>query len=126
MSVLVDPDILIEVSRGRNTDLVSRWIELGRSDEVRTVLFGGRMGLCGMSPQRLWSGTGRGSSHTVPKFRARTAKANRVKSAWRTFAKPRFGRTFRLVMRRQFRHSEIADLLAKRICRKLSIPDPPG
>jgi predicted RNase H-like HicB family nuclease len=24
------------------------------------------------------------------------------------------------------RHSEIANLLAKRICRKLSIPDPPG
>jgi mRNA interferase HicA len=24
------------------------------------------------------------------------------------------------------RHGEIADLLAKRICRKLSIPDPPG
>jgi mRNA interferase HicA len=24
------------------------------------------------------------------------------------------------------RHAEIADLLARRICRKLSIPDPPG
>jgi len=24
------------------------------------------------------------------------------------------------------RHSEIANLLAKKICRKLSIPDPPG
>ena len=24
------------------------------------------------------------------------------------------------------RHTEIANLLAKRICRKLSIPDPPG
>jgi predicted nucleic acid-binding protein len=31
MSVLVDSDILIEVSRGRDADLVSRWIELGRS-----------------------------------------------------------------------------------------------
>ncbi|MGA1994194.1 MAG: type II toxin-antitoxin system VapC family toxin [Bryobacteraceae bacterium] len=32
MSVLVDSDILIEVSRGRNTELVSRWTELSRSD----------------------------------------------------------------------------------------------
>jgi hypothetical protein len=32
MSVLVDSDILIEVSRGRDADLVSRWTELGRSD----------------------------------------------------------------------------------------------
>ena len=32
MSVLVDSDILIEVSRGRDTDLVSRWTELSRSD----------------------------------------------------------------------------------------------
>jgi predicted nucleic acid-binding protein len=27
-TVLVDSDILIEVSRGRNTDIVSRWLEL--------------------------------------------------------------------------------------------------
>lgn len=32
MSVLVDSDILIEVSRGRDADLVSRWIELSRQD----------------------------------------------------------------------------------------------
>ena len=32
MSVLVDSDILIEVSRGRDMDLVSRWTELSRSD----------------------------------------------------------------------------------------------
>ncbi len=32
MIVLVDSDILIEVSRGRDTDLVSRWTELSRSD----------------------------------------------------------------------------------------------
>src|ERR1035438_7225385 len=32
MSVLVDSDILIELSRGRDTDLVSRWTELSRSD----------------------------------------------------------------------------------------------
>ena len=32
MSVLVDSDILIEVSRGRDPELVSRWTELGSSD----------------------------------------------------------------------------------------------
>ncbi|MGA7414940.1 MAG: PIN domain-containing protein [Bryobacteraceae bacterium] len=32
MSVLVDSDILIEVSRGRNADLISRWIELSQHD----------------------------------------------------------------------------------------------
>jgi predicted nucleic acid-binding protein len=32
MSVLVDSDILIEVSRGRNTDLISRWAVLSHSD----------------------------------------------------------------------------------------------
>jgi predicted nucleic acid-binding protein len=31
MSVLVDSDILIEVSRGKDTELVSRWTELSRS-----------------------------------------------------------------------------------------------
>ena len=32
MSVLVDSGVLIDVSRGRDVDLVSRWIELSRSD----------------------------------------------------------------------------------------------
>jgi predicted nucleic acid-binding protein len=32
MSVLVDSDILIEVSRGRDAELVSRWTELSASD----------------------------------------------------------------------------------------------
>jgi predicted nucleic acid-binding protein len=32
MSVLVDSDILIEVSRGRDADLISRWIELSRGE----------------------------------------------------------------------------------------------
>jgi predicted nucleic acid-binding protein len=31
MTVLVDSDILIEVSRGRKTEIVSRWIELSKS-----------------------------------------------------------------------------------------------
>jgi len=34
MSVLVDSDILIEVSRGKDADLISRWTELSRSDVV--------------------------------------------------------------------------------------------
>lgn len=34
MTVLVDSDILIEVSRGRNEPIASQWISLGRSDEV--------------------------------------------------------------------------------------------
>ncbi|MGA3095042.1 MAG: type II toxin-antitoxin system VapC family toxin [Bryobacteraceae bacterium] len=32
MSVLVDSDILIEASRGRDAELISRWIELSGSD----------------------------------------------------------------------------------------------
>ena len=32
MSVLVDSDILIEVSRGRDKELVARWVELSRSN----------------------------------------------------------------------------------------------
>jgi predicted nucleic acid-binding protein len=48
MSVLVDSDILIEVSRGRDTDLVSRWTELGRSDEV--ILYSP------VSAAELWAG----------------------------------------------------------------------
>lgn len=31
-TVLVDSDILIEVTRGRNADIVSQWIELSSSD----------------------------------------------------------------------------------------------
>jgi predicted nucleic acid-binding protein len=32
MSVVVDSDILIEVSRGKDTGIISRWTELSRSD----------------------------------------------------------------------------------------------
>lgn len=32
MTVLVDSDILIEVSRGKNKDILSRWTELSQSD----------------------------------------------------------------------------------------------
>jgi predicted nucleic acid-binding protein len=34
MTVLVDSDILIEVSRGRNAEIVSRWLELSKSDSA--------------------------------------------------------------------------------------------
>lgn len=34
MTILVDSDILIEVSRGKDQDIVSRWTELGRSDNL--------------------------------------------------------------------------------------------
>jgi len=32
MTVLVDSDILIEVSRGRNTSVISKWLSLSNSD----------------------------------------------------------------------------------------------
>lgn len=32
MTVLIDSDILIEVSRGKKAEIVSRWIELSKSD----------------------------------------------------------------------------------------------
>ncbi|HEY6350033.1 MAG TPA: type II toxin-antitoxin system VapC family toxin [Candidatus Angelobacter sp.] len=34
MTVLVDSDVLIEVSRGRNLALLARWTELSQSDSV--------------------------------------------------------------------------------------------
>lgn len=34
MSVFIDSDVLIEVSRGRDKDLVSRWLSLSRSDNT--------------------------------------------------------------------------------------------
>ncbi len=37
MSVLVDSDILIEVSRGRDSSVVAKWIELSTSDNL--ILF---------------------------------------------------------------------------------------
>jgi predicted nucleic acid-binding protein len=48
MTVLVDSDILIEVSRGRNADLVSAWMELGNSDAA--VLYSP------VSVAELWAG----------------------------------------------------------------------
>jgi predicted nucleic acid-binding protein len=37
VTVLVDSDVLIEVSRARDESIVSRWLELGRSDAL--ILF---------------------------------------------------------------------------------------
>jgi hypothetical protein len=34
MTVLVDSDILIEVSRGKNEEIVSKWIDLSNSDDA--------------------------------------------------------------------------------------------
>jgi predicted nucleic acid-binding protein len=34
MTLLVDSDVLIEVSRGRNQEILSRWLELGESDHA--------------------------------------------------------------------------------------------
>ena len=34
MTVLVDSDVLIEVTRKRDSEIVSRWLELGASDRV--------------------------------------------------------------------------------------------
>jgi predicted nucleic acid-binding protein len=48
MTVLIDSDILIEVSRGRNRAIVSRWIELSASDAA--VLYSP------VSVAELWAG----------------------------------------------------------------------
>lgn len=47
-SVLVDSDILIEVSRGRNADIVARWMDLSNSDDA--VLYSP------VSVAELWNG----------------------------------------------------------------------
>lgn len=48
MTVLVDSDILIEVSRGRNKTTVARWLELGQSDAL--ILYSA------VSAAELWAG----------------------------------------------------------------------
>ncbi|HUI55263.1 MAG TPA: PIN domain-containing protein [Bryobacteraceae bacterium] len=50
-SVLVDSDILIEVSRGRDAEIVARWIELSSSDNA--VLYSP------VSVAELWAGARR-------------------------------------------------------------------
>jgi predicted nucleic acid-binding protein len=56
MSVLVDSDVLIEVSRARNTAIVSRWLALGASGEL--VLYSP------VSAAELWAGA-RPNEHDV-------------------------------------------------------------
>jgi predicted nucleic acid-binding protein len=48
VTILTDSDILIEVSRGRDKALVSRWLELGRSDTL--IVFSA------ISAAELWAG----------------------------------------------------------------------
>jgi len=48
MTVLVDSDILIEVSRGRNAEIVSQWLDLARADAA--VLYSP------VSVAELWAG----------------------------------------------------------------------
>ena len=65
MNVLIDSDILIEVARGRNAKIVSRWMELSESDAVV---------LCSpVSVAELWAGA-RAHEHEVLRdlFRAFT------------------------------------------------------
>src|SRR5258706_6362356 len=48
MTILVDSDILIDVSRGRNREVISKWIELSNSDAA--VLYSP------VSVAELWAG----------------------------------------------------------------------
>lgn len=48
MSVLVDSDILIEVTRGRDKDVLARWVDLSESD--------GGIGYSPVSLAELWAG----------------------------------------------------------------------
>ena len=56
MTVLVDSDILIEVSRGRNADVVSKWIDLSNAEAA--VLYSP------VSVAELWAGA-RASEYDV-------------------------------------------------------------
>jgi predicted nucleic acid-binding protein len=80
MTVLVDSDILIEVARGRNADIVSRWLELSNSDAA--VLYSP------VSVAELWAGA-RANEHDALNslFRALTCvpideEAGRRAGAW--------------------------------------------
>jgi predicted nucleic acid-binding protein len=80
MTVLVDSDILIEVSRGRNLEIVARWIELSNADAA--VLYSP------ISVAELWAGA-RPSEHEALNnlFRALTcapidSEAGHQAGAW--------------------------------------------
>jgi hypothetical protein len=72
MSVLVDSDILIDVSRGRDTELVSRWTALSRSDVV--ILYSP------VSAAELWAGA-RPAEHDALKNLFRVLKCVPVDAA---------------------------------------------
>ncbi len=48
MNILIDSDILIEVSRGLDRAIVSRWLEVGRSDALLLI--------SAVSVAELWAG----------------------------------------------------------------------
>lgn len=52
MTVLVDSDVLIEVSRGKNEDIIARWLELSNADA--DVLYSP------VSAAELWAGARNG------------------------------------------------------------------
>ena len=60
MTVLVDSDILIEVSRGRNADVVARWIDLAESGAA--VLYSP------VSVAELWAGARPSEHETLEKL----------------------------------------------------------
>lgn len=65
MTVLVDSDILIEVSRGRNQEIVSKWLDLSKSDAA--VLYSP------VSVTELWAGARPNEHETLNNlFRALT------------------------------------------------------
>lgn len=65
MTVLVDSDILIEVSRGKNSEIIPKWVELSRSDAA--VLYSP------VSLAELWAGARRAEHEALDNlFRALT------------------------------------------------------
>jgi predicted nucleic acid-binding protein len=54
VTVLTDSDILVEVARGRNKNIVSRWLEVGQSDAL--ILYSA------VSAAELWAGARPGES----------------------------------------------------------------
>ena len=60
MTVLVDSDILIEVLRGKDQQILSRWAELGQSDHL--ILYSP------VSSAELWAGTRPGEYEPLGKL----------------------------------------------------------
>ena len=60
MTVLVDSDVLVEVSRGRNAEIITRWTELSNSDSV--ILYSP------VSAAELWAGARPGESEYLTRL----------------------------------------------------------